>query len=589
MAENGVQHRLTVIVAADVVGYARHTEADEAGTRAALNAHRHELIDGKLTEHHGRLVSTAGDSLLVEFQSVVEAVRCAVEVQRGMTERNADIPEDRRIIFRIGINLGEVIVEGEDIHGDGVNVAARLQALAEPGGICVSGKVFEETRHRLDAAFEDLGEQSVKNIARPIKAYAVRESGEGPDRLGEASNALPLPSKPSIAVLPFDNMSGDPEQEYFSDGIADDIITGLSRFRDLFVIARNSSFTYRGSAVDIKQVGAELGVRYVLEGGVRKSGNRVRITAQLIEAESGNHLWAEKYDGDLADIFDLQDEITVSVVGTIQPTIFHAEIERARRKRPESLDAYEMCMKGWAHEFEMEKQGLLEARTCFLKSIELDSRLALAHTGLAGTHFWEAILGWSADMQQSLSDALHVAQRAVDIDESDAMAHTWLSFVSMFQGRLNAALAIVERAVELSPNNAMARDIRGVSYCFDGRPEEGVKEVMLALRLSPRDGYHFLFLHGLAFCQYSAHDYAAAADTAMKLVALKPDNVYGRWFVASSCAQLGQMERAYEAFREVLRTQPNFDMAFVKAVAPYKDPTDLEHLIEGLRKAGWEG
>ena len=589
MAENGVQHRLTVIVSADVVGYARLTEADEAGTRAALNAHRHELIDGKLAEHHGRLVSTAGDSLLVEFQSVVEAVTCAVEVQRAMTERNVDIPENRRIIFRIGINLGEVIVEGEDIHGDGVNVAARLQALAEPGGICVSGKVFEETRHRLDATFEDLGEQTVKNIARPITAYAVRESRQKPDRLGGDSDALALPSKPSIAVLPFDNMSGDPEQAYFADGIADDIITGLSRFRDLFVIARNSSFTYKGGAVDINHVGRELGVRYVLEGGVRKAGNRVRITAQLVEAESGSHLWAEKYDGNLADIFDLQDEITASVVGAIQSSVTTAEMERARRKRPENLDAYEWCMKGWSHEVQFDRTNIFEAKKCFLKAIELDARLARAHTGLAHSFFWEAALGWSESYEKAMAEAKSHMQTAVTIDPSDAEAHTWLSTVFLIAHNLDAALAEIELAVELSPNYAHARGMRAAVYCYSGRPQEGVDEAKLALRLSPRDDFRFMFLHELVQCQNTVGDFAGAAQTATQMVTLRPDYLYGHFHLAISRAQLGQPARAQTAVNEMMRLNPNIDYAFVDSVAPYKDSDDLKTLVEGLRKAGWKG
>ena len=400
---------------------------------------------------------------------------------------------------------------------------------------------------------------------------------------------LPLPSKPSIAVLPFDNMSGDPEQEYFSDGIADDIITALSSFRDLFVIARNSTFTYKGKAVDIKRVGRELGVRYVLEGGVRKAGNRVRITAQLIEAETSKHLWAKKFDGDLADIFDLQDEITVSVAGAIQPTVFLAETERVRRKHPENLDAYEMCMKGWAHGVRLNRQNLIEARNFFQRAIELDAEFAQAYCGLAGAHFWEWVLGWSENPERSMADATQAAQRAVDIDEADAVAHAYVGFISIFGGRLDAALKQIDRAVELSPNNAIARCVRSWAYCFDGRPDEGLTEAELALRFSPRDWFRFGFLHALALSQFLTRDYAAAVETAMKLVSLKPDYLFGQLILAISCAQHGQTERARTALREVFRLNPNFDLAYLKAVAPYKNSADLEHAIKGLRKAGWEG
>ena len=403
-----------------------------------------------------------------------------------------------------------------------------------------------------------------------------------------ADEAPPLPSKPSIAVLPFDNMSGDAEQEYFSDGIADDIITGLARFHDLFVIARNSSFTYKGQARDVKQIGRELGVRYLLEGGVRKAGERVRITAQLIEAESGNNLWAEKYDGELTDIFDLQDEITESVVGIVQPTIMQAEIERVRRKHPDNLDAYDLLLQGWAHGFEMDKQGLQDARGCFDKAIALDDRMAQAHIGLAEAYFWEAILGWRDDMQQGFAEAILAAQRAIAIDESDAVAHACLCWPLVFSGRTEDALAELERAVELSPNNARAHCLRGLVFCQTGRGAEGADEARMALRLSPRDGFRFLFLHCLAECQYSARDYAGAAESAAKVIALKPDYLYGYWHLAGACAQLGQTERARSALAEVLRLNPGFDRAFVEAVAPYQ-PTDLEHLIEGLTKAGWKG
>ncbi len=349
-----VQRRLAAILAADVAGYSRLMGADEEGTLACLKAIRRELSDPKVKEHRGRIVKTTGDGLLIEFASVVDAVRCAVEVQRAMAERNTDVPPDRRIELRMGINLGDIIKDGRDIYGDGVNVAARLEGLAEPGGICVSRVVRDQVRDRLAFAFEDMGEQQVKNIARPVRVHRIKlfeEEGSPAVRPSHQATATPLavPDKPSVAVLPFTNMSGDPEQEYLADGIAEDVITALSRYPSLFVIARNSCFTYKGRAVDVKQVGRDLGVRYVLEGSVRKAGNRIRVTAQLVEAQTGNHVWAERYDRDLVDIFAVQDEITEAATIAVAPAVADAERQRAMRKAPESLDVWAAYQRGLWH------------------------------------------------------------------------------------------------------------------------------------------------------------------------------------------------------------------------------------------------
>jgi TolB-like protein len=368
LAGKRVERRLMAILAADVAGYSRLVSADEEGTLAQWKAHWRELIDPKIKEHSGRIVRITGDGLLVEFASVIAAVRCAVEVQRAMVERNADVPQENRIEFRMGINVGDIIIDGTDMWGDGVNVAARLEALSEPGGICVSGRVQEDVHGRLDIAFEDIGERQLKNIARPVRVYRVRLNGT-------ANEPAPaLPNKPSIAVLPFNNMSGDPEQEYFADGVVEEIITALSRMRWLFVIARNSSFTYKGRAVDVKQVGRELGVRYVLEGSVRKAANRVRITAQLIVAVTGAHLWADRFEGALDDIFDLQDQVTASVVGAIAPKLEEAEVERAKHKPTESLDAYDYFLRGVASLHLWTREGNTEALRLFNRAIEIRRR-----------------------------------------------------------------------------------------------------------------------------------------------------------------------------------------------------------------------
>jgi TolB-like protein len=375
VATERVERRLTAILAADVAGYSRLTGLDEEGTHARLTEHFRCLVNPKIAEHHGRIVKATGDGLLVEFASVVDALRCAVEVQRGMAERNTEVAQDKRIEFRVGIHQGDVIIEGEDIFGDGVNVAARLEGIAEPGGICVSSRVQEDAEGRLEVSFENAGEQQLKNIARPVRVYRVRLSSVAPS----SRPALPLPDKPSIAVLPFQNMSGDPEQDYFADGIVEEIITALSRFRQLFVIARNSSFTYKGRSVDVKQVGRELGVRYVLEGSVRKAGNRVRITGQLIDASSGGHLWADRFDGDLEDIFDLQDKITGSVVGAIAPKIEQSEIERAKRKPTGDLVAYDYYLRAIASLYPWTRESNDEALRLFYRAVELDPDFASAY------------------------------------------------------------------------------------------------------------------------------------------------------------------------------------------------------------------
>jgi len=422
--------------------------------------------------------------------------------------------------------------------------------------------------------------EKIKMSAPPVTEPRVDNSAQ--------DAALPLPSRPSIAVLPFHNMSGDPEQEYFANGIADDIITGLSQFRDLFVISRNSSFIFRGGAVDVKEVGRKLGVRYVLEGGFRKAGAQVRITTQLVEAESGNHLWAEKYDGNFSGIFKLQDEITLNVLGAVQPTIFHVETERARRKHPENLDAYEMSMRGWSHERQLDRHGILEARNNFIGAIKLDPRLPSAYVGLSSTYFWEWALDWSSNSKESRAEALIAARKAVQIDESNAAAHVWLGYAN-YSDNIEVTIAEAARAVELSPNNAQARCLQGLIHLYQGNPDKAVEELELTLRLSPLDWLRFWFLHQLSFCRYMARDYEGARDTAMKVIALRPDYLFGYWHLAGSCAQLGEMDRARAAFRELIRLAPNFDRTFIDTTGRFSDSADMEHILDGLRMVGWEG
>jgi TolB-like protein len=441
LATERVERRLTAILAADVAGYSRMMGKDEEGTLAQLKAHRRALVDPKIAEHRGRIVKTTGDGMLVEFASVVDALRCAVEVQRGMTARNAEVPQDKRIEFRVGIHQGDVIIEGGDIYGDGVNVAARLESLAEPGGICVSARVQEDARGKLESAFEDLGDQQLKNIERAVRVYRVRPSGT-------PRPTLPLPEKPSIAVLPFQNMSGDPEQEYFADGIVDEIITALSRFRSLFVIARNSTFTYKGRPVDVKQVGRELGVRYVLEGSVRRSASRVRITGQLIDAATGAHLWADRFDGELQDIFDLQDRVTVSVVSAIAPRLEQAEIERAKRKRTESLDAYEYLLRGIASFDRFTREANDEALRLFYRAVELDPDFASAYGMAAWCYIRRKANGWMVDRVQETNEAARLARCAVQMGKDDAHALCTAGYTLAFVAHdLDTGTNFIDRAL----------------------------------------------------------------------------------------------------------------------------------------------
>ena len=491
-----MQRRLAAVLAADVAGFSRLMGVDEEGTLAALKLLRRELADPKIKEHRGRIVKTTGDGLLVEFASVVDAVRCAVDVQREMVERNTCVPVERRIEFRMGINLGDIIIDKRDIYGDGVNVAARLEALAEPGGICVSRVVRDQVRDKLNFAFEDMGEQQVKNIARPIWTHRIRlaDDASSPCALALApamapQPPLPLPDKPSVAVLPFTNMSGDPEQEFVSDGIAEDVITALSRYPSLFVIARNSSFTYKGRAIDVKTVGRELGVRYVLEGSVRKAGNRIRVTAQLIDAESNNHVWAERYDRDLADIFAVQDEITELVTIAIAPAIADAELHRAVRKAPGSLDSWAAYQRGLWHLSEAKSDNNEAAQGFFQQAINLDPIFAGGYSGLALAQLQAAAVYQKLGLLEAQSSAEALARRAVALDGADAEARSCLGWSLQARGELDGALADIERALAMSPNLAVAHGQRGATLIFSGRPKEGLVAIQTSIRLDPRDPF----------------------------------------------------------------------------------------------------
>ncbi len=587
MVEERVHRRLAAILAADVVGYSRLMLEDEAGTRARFNAHLHELIEPAIASRRGRIVKTTGDGLLVEFASVVHAVQCAAEIQNGLAERNADEPEDQRMVFRIGVNLGDVIVEGDDIHGDGVNVAARLEGLCKPGEVYVSGTVHDHVASKLSAAFDDLGEQTVKNITKPVRVFRVREkSGEAvmmPDR---SDPAPPLSDKPSIAVLPFENMSGDPEQDYFADGIAEDIITGLSKFHWFFVIARNSSFTYRGRAVNVTQVGHELGVQYVLEGSVRRVSSQVRITAQLVDATTANHVWAERYDRKLEDIFAVQDEITEKVIGAVAPEFISAEARRVGRKLPGSLDAWDYTIRANWHLWRLSKEDVAQARGLFHQAIERDSNSAIAYSGLATAHAVEGQFGWAASPKETEAAAIRAAQNAIAVDDHDAAAHAAFGFVNVFARQFDAAIGALRRALDLNPNLAIAEGHLGLALAFAGELDEAVPHIDMAMRLSPRDPVKASWFITRALVDYLAGRYDEAAEWARRTIDARPDFPPGWRMLAASTAMAGSPDDAQTALQELLRLAPETTLETTRSGLPIRHPEHMELYLEGLRKAG---
>ncbi len=577
-----MQRRLAAIMSIDVVGYSRLMGEDEAGTLAALTGHREEFINPEIGAHQGRIVKLMGDGALVEFPSVVAAVECAVAIQRGMAERNAEVSEDRRIEFRIGINLGDIIVEGDDIYGDGVNIAARLEALAEPRGICVSATVYELVAGKTDAEFEDLGEHKVKNIAKPVRVWHWR-LGEAPARRSPGVVA----DRPSIAVLPFDNLSGDSEQEYFADGIVEDIITALSKIRWLDVIARNSTFAYKGTSPDVRRVAEELGVRYVIEGSVRRGGNRLRISAQLIDATTGNHVWAERYDRELADIFAVQDEITETIAAAIEPELGTAEGERARRLPPGSLDAWETFQRGLWHTWRFSNDDGIEARRLFRRAIEQDPRFAAAHAYESFVHFREVLLGYADAPDESLGASMAAARRALALDDKDPVAHFALGRVHMLRGEHDASISELETALELNPNFAIAYYGLGMTLSLSNRLEEADEKFEKAMRLSPRDPLMIGFLGFRSLNCTLRRDFEAAADWGRKCLRTPYEVGYFRHaFLASALANLDRMQEARAVLDEALREKPDLTLAYVASTFPTREPDGLAPYLDGLRKAG---
>ena len=579
MATDRVERKLAAILAADMVGYSRLIGADEEGTIARQKAHRAELIDPTIAEYRGRIVKLMGDGALVEFPSVVDAVKCAVAVQNGMAEREADVSEERRIQFRIGINLGDIVIDGDDILGDGVNIASRLEGLAEPGGICVSAKVFEEVGNKLDVGFEDLGPQDVKNIAAPVHAYRVTLDGV---QATPSTAPLPLPDKPSIAVLPFDNMSGDPEQEYFSDGITEDLITNLSKISGLFVIARNSTFVYKGQPTDVRRVADDLGVRYVLEGSVRKAGNRVRITAQLIDPPTGYHLWAERYDRDLTDIFALQDEITDKIVTALEVKLTESEQEKEARRYTDNLEAYDYFLRG-REQFLTTNETNAQAREMFERAIELDPSFAAAYAILSYTHFRDWFNQWS-EGPQALERAFEAAQKAVALDDSLPLARAYLAWVYVMKKQHEAAIAEANRAIELDPNFSEGYARLGAILTLSGRPEESVSLLEKAMRLDPHYPPTHLFFLGHAY--YALGKYEEAIVALQRSLTRAPTSITPHRTLAVIFSELGRMEEARAEVAEMLKISPHVSLGGQKERIPFKDQAVLARYLDGLRKAG---
>ena len=587
MAEERVERRLAAIFAGDVAGYSRLMGIDEEGTLAAIKRHRRELVDPKIKEHRGRIVNTTGDGLLSEFASVVDAVRCAIEVQREMATRNAGVQAERRIDFRIGINLSDIIIDDNDIFGDGVNIAARLEALAEPGGICVSRMVRDQVRDKLAIAFEDMGEQQVKNIARPVRAYraVLAESAERPSILSDMAAPRPLPDRPSIAVLPFINVSGDPEQEYFVDGITEDIITALSKWRWFLVIARNSTFAYKGRSIELKEVGRDLGVRYVLEGSMRRAGQRVRITSQLIDIATGTHLWAERYDRDLTDIFAVQDDITSRVVTAIEPALSRAESQRVIAKRPEHMGAWDYCQRGFWHVHQGTRSDGETAYGLFERALALDPNLADAHLGLARALIVQWNYGSVEDFAPFVRQARESALRAAALDRENPQVQYVLAQTSLWAGDVRAAIEYASHAIELNANFALGHFYFGIALSLDGRHEEALKAIETGWRLSPRDPRASTWLANKARVFYHLRRYEEAIETALSARRIQP-HAYGLLVLVASYAQLGRNEEVRAALADIDALPDGSEKTTRWYLDRYADPAAREDMADGLRKAG---
>jgi adenylate cyclase len=578
MAEDRSQRRLAAILAADVVGFSRLMEIDEAGTLATLRARRKEIVQPLIEKFHGRIVKVMGDGLLAEFASAVNAVECAVEIQREMAIANAGALQDKEIVLRIGINLGDIIVEGSDLYGDGVNIAARLEGMAEPGDICVSQTVVNHVKNKIQLAFEDLGEKTMKNIVEPVRAYRIAGAS------GTARTPAKEPvvsAKPSIAVLPFTNMSGDPEQDFFADGLAEDILTELSRFRDLLVISRNSSFRYKGKSVNVQQVAAELSVQYVLEGSVRKAGDRVRVTVQLIDAEADHHVWAERFDRQLSDIFVIQDEITGAISAVLPGRLEAAARDRVARKAPESLVAYECVLAGKTLHHRSQQEANAKALQLLDRAIALDPSYAHAHAWRACVLGQAWGYGWCADKEQTWNEVVREIQIALALDDNDSDVHRILAAINITKGDLAKAEYHQDRALSLNPNDDLIVVQKGEVLTWLGQAEEGIVWIQRAMRLNPYHPERFWSHLGRAY--FVARRYREAIEAFKRLSA--PDHTHHA-FLAACFAMVDDQAAAAHHAHEVMRLLPTFTVASYLATLHYSSEDNLEHHRACLAKAG---
>ncbi len=582
----GENRKLAAILAADVVGYSRLAGADEDRTLARLRALRSDLIDPTIAVHNGRVIKRTGDGALVEFRSVVDAVRCAIEVQNGMVERNAGVPQDRRIEFRIGIHLGDVVEESDgDLMGDGVNIASRLEGVAAPGAICLSEDAYRQVKARLDLSVSDLGNTQLKNIADPIRVYSLQvgkvdQAKEAPAALASTAS----PPKLSIAVLPFANMSSDAEQEYFADGISEDTITALSKLPQLFVIARNSSFTFKGRNVNVQEVGRSLGVRYVLEGSVRKSGNRVRITAQLIDATTGGHLWAERFDRDLTDIFAVQDDVTQHIVGALALNLTEGDRQRLATEHTDNLEAYDCFLRGREKLWRFTSEQNNQARELLQRAIELDPKFVSAYAFLAITHGLDYINRWSTSSSISVVQAEEFATRAVALDDQNPYAHWALGIINLHMRRHDLAIREAERTISLAPNLADGHEALGNALHYSGRSEEALTCFDRAMALNPY--YPDFWLHFRAQAMFQLGRYEDAVASLKRRLDRNPNTDSSRVLLAACYGQLGRFEEARVEWQDVFRINPDYSLEHRRTVLPYKNPADFELVVDGLRKAG---
>ncbi len=587
MSEGRVQRRLAAILAADVVGYSRLMGANETGTFDALKRLRTSVIDTAIDEHDGRIVKLMGDGILAEFASVVDAVECAAVIQAHIGNEKPTVIDGGDILLRIGINLGDVIIDGDDIYGDGVNIAARLEALAEPSGICMSASAYEQVRDKLDLHFEDLGAQNFKNISRPVQAYGVTLKPGDISSTAPVTTQPALPDRSSIAVLPFDNMSGDPEQDYFADGVVEEIITSLSQLDQLFVISRNSSFAYKGQSVDVRRAAAELGVRYVLEGSVRKAGNRLRITGQLNEGATGTHLWADRFDGLTEDIFDLQDQITERVIGAIEPTLRKAEIERSRKTRPENLVAYDYFQRALPHLYAMNPDDNSKALTLLQKAIELDPYYAPALAYCAWCYEQRLTREWPTAQPADLDLSITSARRALATGSDDAHAVAAAGFVLMMVGReYDASLDAAERALALNPNTAAVLMFVGMIFNFSGKPDAAKPCFERALRLSPGDSMAFALFLGVAVADLQTGNQSGAVTYARKSIAQNHQWDFNQMVLATALAELGQNDESRQVVKQLRAIAPDATLSLFRKHLPFRETAVIERILTALCAGG---